>query len=241
MSGQASDLRLDYFKFYDVSNQDLFWKVKLMGQFDSDSEWAKLDFLTAFANPASKNEEPLYDKHSHLNWYYLRELVPDPVRVVKVSNQFGEAKLLIGSAFAFLVPTHKIRPGSEPPKHLDHFKVYKVIDASSSPQKVVVLEDQFLTEKVEVGYPFAFAVPVFKKYHDVFVDVQNRDAHLVIYKITPRRFGKIIRVKDQFDRYELKTQYSFALGAPSKKLKWAELSGDGDPSKRDLDGPWEGM
>ncbi len=151
----AQELRLDYFQFYDVGNQEAGYVVALQGQFDKHQEKVRLNYVNMFANPASKNGEPFYDKSAHLTWYDLYDPVPDPTRVVHYVNQFGEQQLVTGRSCALLTPTQKRFPGSSFPESLDHYKVYEVLEPVN---KTVKLEDQFGQTETKVYYPAFFAV-----------------------------------------------------------------------------------
>ena len=91
----ARELKLDYFKFYDVENRDLSVDVTLQGQFDKRPVRMGLRLLDFFANPVSKNGEPMFDKSAHLSWY--RGVQPtEPLRRVVAENQFGKFDFRIG-------------------------------------------------------------------------------------------------------------------------------------------------
>lgn len=215
----AKDFKLDYFQFYDVANQILHQSILAQGQFDEEPEVIGLTYLNLFANPVSKNGEDLYNRHAHLIWYNVFDPVPEPTRIVVFANQFGEQKILTGSTIGFLSPTQKYERGSKFPKELDHFKVYRVLQGEGVDKKVK-LKDQFASTEVAVYYPIAFAVPVRKQHGHASFGVHNRDAHLAIYRITPRSLEKPVRARDQFGRHQLHVYRSILLAAPSKKLKW---------------------
>jgi hypothetical protein len=215
----AKDLKLDYFQFYDVVDQILNEPVLTQGQFDEQPEPIRLTYLNLFANPVSKNGEELYNKHAHLIWYNVFDPVPEPTRIVVVANQFGEQKILTGRTIGFLTPTQKHERGSKFPNELDHFKVYLVLHGQGI-DKRVKLKDQFGADEADVYYPIAFAVPVRKQHWHGSFGVQNRDAHLVIYRITPRKLEKPVLARDQFGRHQLHVYRRLLLAAPSKKLKW---------------------
>jgi len=215
----AQDLKLDYFKFCDVANLAVNEKVALKGQFDQEPERARLSILTFFANPVSKNREPIYDKRAHLNWHVLFEPSPDPTRKLALENQFGRSEILIGSAFGPLAPAQKYEIGSGFPKQLDHYKVYRTLDAEPL-MKEVKLEDQFGADEVRVVYPVAFAVPVHKEHEGRTFKINNEKAHLLIYRITSHKAEKTIRVRDQFGRYILHVMRSILLAVPTVKRDW---------------------
>ncbi len=218
----APELRLDYFQFYDVGNQDAGYVVGLQGQFDKYAEKVRLNYLNLFANPASKNGEPFYDKNAHLTWYDLYDPVPDPTRVVYYQNQFGEQKLITGRSYALLSPTQKRFKGSSFPEQLDHYKVYEVLEGEPA-NKAVKLEDQFGQSETRVYYPAFFGVPVKKWWEGQTFGIHNERAHLVFYKISPNSADQTVVTRDQFGQRLLHVFRSVLLAAPSVKLKWQEL------------------
>ena len=218
----AQELKLDYFNIYDVANQQAGYVVGLQGQFDQQPEQAQLTYLNLFANPASKNGEPMYDKNAHLSWYNLYDPTPDPTREVVYQDQFGKQQIYTGRAYGLLVPTWKIEPGSSFPEHLDHYKVYQVLHGEPV-KKDVTLEDQFGTMAVEVYYPMFFAVPVRKWYQGQTFGPFNKDAHLAIYRTYPNTVQKTIKTRDQFSSRIQNVFRSVVLAAPCKKLDWKEL------------------
>jgi hypothetical protein len=221
MTMTAQELKLDYFKFYDVANQSAGQVVALQGQFDKQPERVQLPYLNFFANPASKNGEPIYDKNAHLTWYNVYDPVPDPVRVVQYENQFGKQELYTGRTYGLLAPTQKEEKGSGFPTNLDHYKVYQVVHGQPL-QKAVKVEDQFGAGETRIVYPIFFAVPVKIWYEGQTYEIHNDKAHLVIYRIFPGAEQKSIVTRDWFGRHALQVYQSVLLGAPSVKLAWKE-------------------
>ena len=215
----AQELRLDYFQFYDVANQEANYFVGLQGQFDRQPEKARLMYLNLFANPVSKNGEPMFDKNAHFNWYHLYDPTPEPTRVVTFENQFGKQKVVIGRALALLAPAQKVEPGSEFPERLDHYKVYSALQGEPV-NKAVELEDQFGRAEARVYYPRMFAVPVRKWFQGETSGINNERAHLAIYIINPRAVEQVKPVRDQFSRRYVQVFRSVLLAAPSVKLAW---------------------
>ena len=218
----AKELQLDYFRFYDVANQSADFVVGLQGQFDKRPEKNQLTHLNHFANPASKNGEPIYDKNAHFDWYDLYDPSPDPTREVAYKNQFGESKLYTGRASALLTPAQKHEAGSRFPDKLDHYKVYQVLQGEAL-ETAILLEDQFGADEVRIYHPIFFAVPVSKWWEGEESRVQNEKAHLVIYRVFPGAAEKTVKVTDQFGRRDVQVFRSVLLGAPSVKLGWQEV------------------
>src|ERR1051325_12090270 len=100
----AQNLRLDYFKFYDLENRIAETAVSLQGQFDKRPQPMQVRLLDFFANPVSKNGEPFYDQNGHLSWY--RGAQPaEPTRQVVLENQFGKLTIRTGKGYGLPVPT----------------------------------------------------------------------------------------------------------------------------------------
>jgi len=220
----AQELRLDYFNIYDVVDYRVDYQVALQGQFDEEPKKAELLSLSNFANPVSKNKEPIYNPHAHLTWYALYQPIPEPTRIVVVENQFGQQKIVIGMPRAFAAPAQKRQKGSQFPEDLDHFKLYWVLEGEPV-SKVVALQDQFGIEEMgetKVSWPLALGVPVKKEYRGEVSPIHNEEAHLMIYRITPRSLKQGRGVRDQFDGRDLTFRLSVLLAAPSVKLRWEE-------------------
>lgn len=219
----AKELKLDYFKLYDVENVAAKYRVTLKGQFDNEPVGADLTVLDFFANPAVKNGEPLFDKSAHLTVYRLFQEKPEPTRLVRYANQFGEFEIKTGNAFGLLVPAKKHESGLELSKELGHYKLYWVVEPGKAPERTVKLKDQFRTEEVAVGGAVLFGVPVEKTYRRKVSGITNPEAHLVIYRIPPRTVQKQIKVTDQFGERGLTVIRSLLVAAPAIKLRWKTL------------------
>jgi hypothetical protein len=219
----AKELKLDYFKFYDVENRAADADVTLRGQFDRRPQRMRLRLLDFFANPVSKNGEAFYDKNAHLAWY--RGVQPqEPMRRVVLANQFGRFDIRTGTGYGLLVPTQKIERGSAFPERLDHFKVYRLVDVEPVRNKVVKLRDQFGSDEVKLGLPLYLAVPVMKRHGDTTSAIHNDAAHLLIFSMTTRDLPKSIKLRNQFaNGTPVRVVRSLMLGAPSLKREWKQL------------------
>ena len=218
----AKELQLDYFQIYDVSNQWARHSIVLKTQFDREPDRGYLVFLDWFANPTSKNGEPLYDRKAHLASYYLYQSAPEPMRTIILDNQFGKQKILIGRPRCLLAPAMKIEKNSRFPEKLDHYKVYQVLEGKLV-NKDVKLKDQFESKKVKITYPYAFAAPAEKRHDGKVFPIRNKKAHLLLYKITPKKIDKTKTTYDQFSKHRLNFYQSILLAVPSIKLKWKEF------------------
>ncbi len=216
----ARELKLDYFRIYDIENCAAKGAVSTRGQFDRTVKRGLRADLDFFGVCTSKNREPLFNKSAHLTWYRLTRDVTEPTRMVNVRNQFGEARLWIGRVEALLCPAQKVERGSEFPRGLDHFKVYRVLDYGKPPDAGVALRDQFGSEETTVVVPDFFAVPVLKRVGRKEFPVVNPKAHLVIYRTPPRSSAKRATAVDQFGRWPVRVVRAVGLAVPSLKLDW---------------------
>ena len=217
------EFKLDHFRLYDVQPYFSGATPTLRGQFDGKDRPAVVGMLRQFANPVSKDGEAIKDKNSHFTIYDAQTTFPDPLRVVRVQNQFGEQDLLIDHLLFLLVPAQKMEPGLEFPDTLDHYKGYRVF---SGPEvnRTVSLVDQFGAEDgVLVLKPLVFCVPVVKKYGGAVYEIKNPQDHLTIYQIVGKDYRMAKDVKDQFfpNPISLAIFRSPALAVPSLKLEWS--------------------
>ena len=74
----ATDLKLDYFKFYDVENRDVTADITLRGHFDQRPLKVQVRLLDFFGNPVSKNREPMYDKNAHPGYAHVSAVLYTP-------------------------------------------------------------------------------------------------------------------------------------------------------------------
>ncbi len=215
----ATELKLDYFKIYEVENRRVQITVPVQGQFDPAPKIIELMVLAYFANAASKNDEPYYDKQAHLTFYTVYQQVPEPTRLVVAQDQFGNHQLVTGNVFGFLAPAQKFEAGSSLAEELDHFKVYTVLEHQPVNQKAN-LSDQFGAGGVAIMGPSFFAVPVMKWRPGKVYGIHNKTAHLLIYSITPQPMERGILVEDQFATYPLTVVRSVGLAVPCLKQSW---------------------
>ncbi len=214
------EIQLDHFKIYEVEAVSAVGHdPTLLGQFEQTAKTVHLGFLRLFATPVSKNGEDILDPNAHLTFYDLQNHPPEPKRVVRLQNQFGEQKLLIGPARYLLAPAHKLEPTLGFPDRLDHFKAYEVLEGDPV-NKDVTLKDQFDGVESTVEKPLFFCVPVLKRYQSQIHEIQNPNAHLTIYTIREQDYEHSRGVKDQFLSTDLRFRRAIALAVPSLKLAW---------------------
>lgn len=239
-------LNLDHFKCYVIREavpplpEDL--AVILEDQFDElfgkrVGGFSSLIQAVLFCNPTQKVTDRgntlILNRNNHLKMYLLKQALfgrddgvvvkPIDLRVV-VENQFGTTQQLgvrWGSINELLaVPTQKVERNLGPPSGLDHFKCY---EAFGDPiNKVVILIDQFLGERVTVLSPQSFCNPAAKTVSGVTTPIQNHDAHLTCYgitQLTPQPFQQQqVQTLNQFGTESLVVDGARSLCVPSRKL-----------------------
>ena len=219
----ARDLKLDYFKVYDVEDRPATGALQLRGQFDRRPMRMDLVLLDFFLNAVSKNGEPLYDKSAHLTWYRGRQ-VAEPNRRVLLENQLGRQTVYIGNGIGLLVPTHKVERGMVFPEGLDHYKLYRVLDFGNVPNVVVKLKDQWGSDEARLRAPIVLGVPVIKRHGTKTYPIRNERAHLLIFDMTPRSIQRTVRLRNQIRSEPVKVLRSAMLAVPSLKREWRQVS-----------------
>lgn len=211
----AQNFKIDHFKIYNVQPQPINQFVYVNDQFVPQRS-VMVETYIRHLNPVDKNFEGILYYNNHLSWYTIKTN-QDPIRTVYVTNQFGDQILYIRNAVALLAPTEKMPNG--PPKLLDHYLVYEVVDTAPT-DAPVVLRDQFGVEENKARQARYFAVPI-EKFHDGgYFPINYPDDHLVIYDIDPRQNQNFRVTNDQFGTKETITTYSEFLAVPTLKLGW---------------------
>ncbi len=109
-----------------------------------------------------------------------------------------------------------------PPKTLDHYKCYQVLDGKEI-NKTVSLDDQFdRQQSVRVLRPIYFCVPVTKTHGRRVYEIQNPGVHLAVYGIASKNYQLKATLANQFGRRDVVVVKSQFLAVPSEKLRWNE-------------------
>lgn len=215
----SRELGLDHFLFYDTVDHAQDESIRIQTQFDEEMEPVRVRGTRYFANPVSKNGEGIVDPNAHLTWWVMHDPVPDPMRVVNYTDQFGRRRVYLGRKVALLTPTHKSRRGGKFPERLDHYVAFQVLD-STTVNKSVKLKDQWGADSAKVYYPVLFAAPARKWHAGRISEISNKAAHLAIYRINPTSVEKQAKTRDQFGARITHAFRRVLLGVPCKKGKW---------------------
>jgi hypothetical protein len=210
----------EHFKVYEVIPVPVNERVNLRkGQFDPDPVDVALGALLFFANPVQKNNEPINDRDAHFTWYRFGQSTPK--RSVTFDNQFGQQTWTIGDPQFLLVPAHKREADHSPPRALDHYKAYVVLDPVNPIPLSLVLADQFDprlggSPTLKELTPAFFCVPVQKNDHEIIHPEEDLAVYLFDASPLDQPFG--VPVEDQFGQKELVVTQPRFLCVPSSKV-----------------------
>ncbi len=217
-SAQGTPPPLDHFKVYRIQvPQPQTGSAFLRDQFGQGTvQWIGPFFM---APPASKNQEPMHNPRTHLDWYEIA--TPEPERNVVYQNQFGNYRLKLHDGRYLLVPSLKNEPQpAPPPDRVSHFKCYISFPDGPTPQPGVTLNTQFGNETVVVGPPELFCNPTEKLVPDGNFPILNFDDHLVCYRISPQiPIDQTVNLFDQFISTPALVLENVWLCVPSLKLQ----------------------
>ncbi len=170
--------RLEHFQCYPVRRAapDVEDGVGLTDQFSTNQQKVRVRGATWFCNPTRKLHNGqafgVRDIRQHLTFYWTLTEEPEPVRVVKIRNQFGEQTLQVRESIFLAVPTQKLV--HDPPERLDHFKCYRATGRRVR-RPSVGLSDQFILPitRHRVRRPVAFCNPTEKQHTDFITPINN--------------------------------------------------------------------
>jgi hypothetical protein len=171
-----------------------------------------------FANPVSKNGEPMFDDLLHQTWWLIDDPVPPcSERLVALDNQFGRQDWLVDDGLYLVLPATKDMPGVPPPTW-NHYKCYDAIGPVLNTP--VVLMDQFGTYNMTVTEPVLFCNPCLKEFNGEVHPIVNPEAHLACYLLegdwTP--VTHMPWLYDQFGEWQIHVHEPCWLCVPSLKL-----------------------
>ncbi len=113
------------------------------------------------------------------------------------------------SAEYLLSPSQLITTGAPAPipGGLDHYKAYRVVDASSLDRKIQVT-DSDVSDSRRLGKPLFVCLPTQEWHHDEHFPVSHPSDCLVVYELDEREQTEIMSTIDQFGLNELRSQQS---------------------------------
>lgn len=195
---QLTPLNLDHYKIYelDPTNFKDGEPVGLTDQFD-EYEF-RIDGPFRLGVPTQKNHSNLFFPDLHHTWYRVRNLEPQPSRLVVYENQFGEGVVEVGDPSWLLAPAAKNSPSGEPPAGRNHFLCYEALGGGLG--VFMNLINQLTDEDITLLDPKLFCNPVKKLHFGNFSDIVDDQEHLVCYDFDPHGIltGIPLALADQF-------------------------------------------
>jgi hypothetical protein len=201
----------NHYKVYNVAPPvEYFGNIQLVDQF-GDYFVDRL-VLEKFANPVSKNDEPILFPELHHTWWAL-DLVGEGWQI-DLLNQFGLQSWQVGNPRFLVLPARKFEMG--PPLPFNHYLAY---EAFGEPIMLPVnLLDQFDVVDVVVLEPLYFLNPVDKVHEGATFPIVDPQAHLACYRIDPPLPYDIpIVAEDQFGQHDVVVLDHDCLCVPSWK------------------------
>lgn len=217
----------NHYKVYNVGPpMEHFGAVQLADQFGG--YFVDRLMLEKFANPVSKNGEPILFPELHHSWWAV-DLVGEGWQI-DLLNQFGPQSWQVGDPRFLVLPARKLESG--PPLPFNHYLAY---DAFGPPlQLPVQLVDQFGAVDVMVLEPLYFLNPVEKVHEGMLFPIVDPQAHLACYRIDPPLpFDIPIFLEDQFGLHDVVVLDHDCLCVPSWKnivigtenRTWSDIKG----------------
>lgn len=224
----AQYLKLDYFRFYNLTPVETTADVGVRGMFDREMTSVSINVtrpaMEYFAAPVSIGGSRLLNPTVSLVWYKSEQRQKEPMRDVELKNRFGRHAIRIGSPVALLFPTADTERSGRMTDRIEHYKVYPVLDGSPI-QRKVSLEDRFTSQgNVIVGRMAFLAVPVEAMYANSVRKVRNQLANITIYATdSPENAGMQHSTTDQFGRHTMELVKPTMLGLPTTMIDFRNI------------------
>ena len=205
----------NHYKTYEVTPITLPTALILKDQFGTVTVSSMA--MTKFAIPAEKNGEPIIDPKLHYTWWNF--FVPQPVRTVNATDQFGFNEWTVADALYLLAPALKNAPLPPPgPPIANHYLCYEASGPTLGFN--VTLKDQVDSVSVSVLFGKFFCNPVEKTLPgDITFPVVDSLAHLTCYLVqNPRPYDVPVIATDQFNPgWQLRLHDNLCLCVPALK------------------------
>ena len=226
--------KIDHYKFYDIKTSTTIAKVpvQLKDQFHEDKPlYATVAEPEYFGNPVIKTkkgekEGDFKNPMAHLAWYKLETDRSEPRRTLRLTNQFGQQTVIIGSASVLLAPSLKSKKGENVPgdralpKSVGHYVGYLILRPVRPFQGPLKLRDQFGTDPNagirQAAYLF---VPADKTADGRYYPRVHPEDHLVAFQLERATVpdGTRRQTRDQFHTLALDFSSPKYLAVPTKK------------------------
>lgn len=228
---------LEHFQCYAVRKIDpeITATVDLADQFATTKD-VLVRRAVRFCNPTRKYHNgqvfDVADIRQHLTIYSIYPQ-DSPLRIVRISNQFGQQQTLLTRAqVALAVPTQKIP--HDPPVRLDHYQCYEAWGPVLN--QPAALSDQFITPFTwhQVLNPYMFCNPVEKTHAGNVTPIVDKEAHLACYWMTRVPYETVRDTRNQFGFQVVQVGPADTLCVPTRKLGFTVIP-DSPPGTGQID------
>jgi hypothetical protein len=205
--------------------------VRLVNQFSPKGFRPKIAATVLLCNPAIKvlptgAVVPITNPRAHLACFTITAPL-QPVHLVVVSNQFGQAPLTTGQPNLLCLPSWKSLSGpprmkpAQPPG-LSHFTCYQVKLASKAGfhPPPIKLRDEFAPRPVSVQVspvPAELCLPTEKILPGQVFKIVNPVTHLLCFPVTPTPTRPRVFAQNQFGTAVVTIRHTSMLCVPSVK------------------------
>jgi hypothetical protein len=205
--------------------------IRLVNQFSPNGFLPKIGTLALLCNPTIKvlptgAVVPVTNPRAHLACF--RITAPhQPVHVVAVTNQFGQATLATGQPNLLCLPSWKSLTGPPrmkpvQPPGLSHFTCYtvKLAGKAGYHPPSVKLRDEFAPKPVSVRVspvPAELCLPTEKIVHGKVFPIVNPVTHLLCFPVTKTPIKPRVFVQNQFGSAVVTIGHTSLLCVPSTK------------------------
>lgn len=189
--------------------------VELKSKFDDQKIETQLEGPRFFSGSVGCLNRSAKKKRAFLNWFKIVDAPKEPIRQLSVLDMVrgsSNKALTIQGAEYLLSPSQLITTGVPDaiPAGLDHYKAYRVVDAPSLDQQVV-LNDSFGPAERKLGVPRFVCLPVRQWHHDEYVSATHANDCFVVYELDEQDHEQKFSTMDQFGLNELETSKSVWL------------------------------
>ncbi|NND96231.1 MAG: hypothetical protein HKN47_02745 [Pirellulaceae bacterium] len=183
--------------------------VDLKSKFDPEKVQTDLQGPVMFARSVGCMGRAANNQPAYLNWFKIVKPAGEPVRELSVLDMVrgdGSKSLKIQNAEYLLSPSQLITSGTpdEIPDGLDHYKAYRIIDASALDRKVTLTNSVGPAQRT-LGKPIFVCLAVREWHHDEYFSATHPSDCFVVYELDAHDQEQKFSTIDQFGLNELQS------------------------------------
>jgi hypothetical protein len=198
-------------------------EVELKGSFDDETIETLLTGPKLFSQSVGIGTERKQGQMAYLNWYKIAKPTDEPLRVLSVRDELtgkGIHQITIEESEYLLSPAQRIATGppSQIPDKLNHFKAYRVGNATQVSKKLK-LSGAFGGANRTVVKAAFFCLPVEEWHHHERFPIKDSSRCMLVYELLPQQVDVSITTLDQFGLNTLAGGSSGWLCVPAEIVK----------------------